>query len=50
MLIKCGKGSVGEGEVGKKVKMTPDAGGKSENEKSQGTYTNKNPFEKSNSK
>ncbi len=45
-----GKGSVGEGEAGKKAKTTPDAGGKSVSEKSQATRTNRNPFEKSRSK
>ena len=34
-----GKGSVGEGETGKKAKSTPNAGGKTVNEKSQVTYT-----------
>jgi hypothetical protein len=33
MLSKCGKGSVGEGEAGKKAKTTPDAGGKYVSEK-----------------
>ncbi len=50
MLSKCGKGSVGGGEAGKKAKTTPDAGGKSVNEKSQDTRTCSNPFEKSESK
>ena len=51
MLIKRWKGSVGEGEAGKKAKTTPDAGGKSVSEKSHGlTSTNKNPFEESSSK
>ena len=36
--------SVGEGKTGKKDKATPDAGGKSVSEKSQVTYTNKNPL------
>jgi hypothetical protein len=44
MLSKHGKGSVGEGEVWKKAKTTPDAGGKSVSEKSQVTSTSKNPF------
>ena len=30
MLSKRGKGSVGEGEAGKKTKTTPDTGGKSD--------------------
>jgi hypothetical protein len=38
MLSKRGKGSVGEGEAGKRAKTTPDAGGKSVNEKSQATF------------
>ena len=51
MLRKRGKDSVGGGEAGEKAKTTPDAGGKSVSEKSQGlTSTNKNPFEKSSSK
>ncbi len=40
MLSKCGKENVGEGETGKKVKTTPDTGGKSVSEKSQVTLTN----------
>ena len=40
----------GRGEEGKKAKTTPDVGGKSVSEKSQVTYTCKNPFEKSSSK
>jgi hypothetical protein len=36
-----------ECEAGKKAKTTPDAGGKSESEKSQVTHTCRNPFEKS---
>ncbi len=43
------KGSVGEGETGKKAKTTQDAGGQSVSEKSQVTRTSKNLFEKSNS-
>ena len=43
MLSKCGKGSVGGGEVGKRAKMTPDAGGKSVSEKSQVARTCRNP-------
>ncbi len=39
-----GKGSVGGGEGGKKVKTTPEAGGKSVSEKSQDTRTSSNPF------
>ena len=34
-------------EAEKKAKTTPDAGGKSESEKSQVTHTCRNPFEKS---
>ena len=41
--------SVGEGKTGKKAKTTPDAVGKSVNEKSEATRTSKNPFEKSSS-
>ena len=41
---------MGEGETGKKTKTTPDAGEKSVSQKSQTTYTMKNPFEKSKSK
>ena len=44
------KGSVGEGEAGKKAKTTQHAGGQSVSEKSQVTQTSKNLFEKSNSK
>ncbi len=44
MLSKRGKGSVGEGEAGKKAETTPDAGGKSVSEKSQVTHTSKNPL------
>ncbi len=47
---KCTKGSVGECEVGKKVKTTQHEGGQSVSEKSQDTRTSKNVFEKSNSK
>ncbi len=36
--------SVGEGKTGKRDKTTPDAGGKSVSEKSQVTYTSKNPL------
>ena len=43
------KGSVGEGEVGKKVKVTHHTGGQSVSQKSQSTRTSKNVFEKSNS-
>ncbi len=50
ILSKCGKGSVGGRETGKKAKTTPDAGGKSVSEKSQDTRTCSNPFEKSESK
>ena len=53
MLSKCGKGSLGEGETGKKVKTTPDTGGKSVSEKSQVrvTCTSNSPLpEKSSSK
>ena len=42
MLSKRGKGSVGGGEAGKRVKTTPDAGGKSVSEKSQATRTCRN--------
>ena len=50
MSTNRGKGSVGVGETGKKVKTTPDAGGKSVSEKSQVTRTSTvNPFEKSSS-
>ncbi len=44
MLSKCGKRSVGGGEAGKKAKTTPDTGGKSVSEKSQGTLTCRNPL------
>ena len=50
MSAKRAKGSVGEGEAGKKAKVTQDAGGQSVSEKSQVTWTSKNLFEKSNSK
>ena len=50
ILSKCGKGSVGGCETGKKDKTTPDTGGKSVSEKSQDTCTCRNPFEKSESK
>ncbi len=43
-------GTVGEGEPGKKTKVTHHAGGQSVSEKSQVTRTSKNVFEKSNSK
>ncbi len=43
MLSKCGKGSVGGGEAGKRAKTTPDAGGKSVSEKSHDTCTCRNP-------
>ena len=49
MLRKRGKGSVGGGEVGKRVKTTPDAGGKSVSEKSQAAHLQE-PLEKSESK
>ena len=51
MLSRCGKGSVGGGEAGKRVKTTPDAGGESQvvSEKSQTTCTCRNPFEESKS-
>ena len=45
MPTKRGKGSVGEGETGKNAETTPDAGGKSVNEKSQTMRTSENPFE-----
>ena len=38
--VNRAKGSVGEGEAGKKVKVTQDAGGQSVSEKSQATLTN----------
>ncbi len=44
------KGSVGEGEVGKKAKETHHTGGQSVSEKYQSTRTSKNLFEKSNNK
>jgi hypothetical protein len=45
---KHAKGSVGEGEAGKKAKATQHAGGgQSVSEKSQATRTSKNVFEKS---
>ena len=44
------KGSVGEGESGKKAKVTQHAGDQSVSEKSQVTRTSKNLLEKSNSK
>ena len=44
------KGSVGEGEAGKKAKETQHVGGQPVSEKSQVTRTSKNLFEKSNSK
>ena len=50
MPAKRAKGSVGEGEAGKKAKATQHAGGQSVSEKSQTTRTSKNLFEKSNSK
>jgi hypothetical protein len=34
---------LGEGEAGKRAKMTPDAGGKSVSEKSQAAHTCRNP-------
>ena len=43
---KRAKGSVREGEAGKKAKATQHAGGKSVSEKSQTTRTSKNLFEK----
>ncbi len=39
MLAKRAKGSVGEGEAGKKAKATQHAGGQSVSEKSQATRT-----------
>ena len=48
--VNRAKGSVGEGEAGKKGKVTQDTGGQSVSEKSQTTRTSKNVFEKSNSK
>jgi hypothetical protein len=50
MPTKGAKGSVWEGEAGKKAKTIQHAGGKSVSEKSQGTRTSNNPFEKSKSK
>ena len=54
MLNKCGRESVGEGEVGKKTKTTPGAGplrvGNHVSEKSQVTHACKNPYERSSSK
>ncbi len=50
MPTKRAKGTVGEGEAGKKAKVTQHAGGQSVSEKSQDTRTSKNLFEKSNSK
>ena len=47
---KRAKGSVGEGETGKKAKATQYAGGQSVSEKSQVTRTSKNLFEKSGSR
>ena len=47
---KRSKGSVGEGESGKKTKTTQHAGGQSVTEKSQATRTSKNLFEKSGSR
>ena len=44
MLNKRGKGSVVEVEAGENAKTTPGAGGKSVSEKSQTTYTTKNPL------
>ena len=49
MSSKRVKGSVGEGEAGKKAKVTQHVGGQSVSEKSQTTRTSKNVFEKSNS-
>ena len=46
--VKRTKGSVGEGEAGKKTKATQHAGGEYVSEKSQATRTSKNLFEKSN--
>jgi hypothetical protein len=43
---KRAKGSVREGEAGKKAKATQHAGGKSVREKSQATHTSKNLLEK----
>ena len=40
------KGSVKEGEAGKKAKSTQHVGGKSVSEKSQDTHTSKNLLEK----
>jgi hypothetical protein len=49
MPVKRTKGSVGEGESGKKAKTTQNTGGQSVSEKSQTTRTSKKLFEKSNS-
>ncbi len=49
ILVKRAKGSVGEGESGKKTKATQHVGGQSVSQKSQSTRTSKNGFEKSNS-
>ncbi len=45
MPAKRAKGSVEEGEAGKKAKATQHAGGQSVSEKSQVTRTSKNLFE-----
>ncbi len=50
MTANRAKGSVGEGESGKKSKVTQHVGGQSVSEKSQAMRTSKNLFEKSNSK
>ena len=50
MPAKRAKGSVGEGQAGKKAKVTQHVGRQSVSEKSQTTRTSKNLFEKSNSK
>ena len=47
---KRAKESVGEGETGKKTKVTQHEGGQSVSEKSQVTRTSKNLFEKSGSR
>ena len=47
---KRAKGSVGEGETGKKAKATQHPGGQSVSEKSQATRTSKYLFEKSGSR
>ena len=44
---KCVKGSVGEGEEGKKAKVTQHEGGQSVSEKSQVTRTSNKLFENS---